>query len=246
MQVIEPYLELFGLILLAIAGIFFIITSVGLFASWKRKKVRETLIFAVGFLFASMGIIGLAIEKFLFAYYLSTPLGEPLGRLSGIIAISVSIGALICVNAFALLMTYEEHLKKALPLISILAIIPCVILCVAIGTGVATIVNGEFNYPIYITIVMAAMVLPVLLNPSMTFFYYAFKIRKKSKPHYLRTLTMGIALAVLAISFIVELAGASLIMAIIMRGGFFAFAILMYNALILPDWYKRMIKWSEE
>ena len=246
MQAIEPFLELFGLILLSIVCFFFIITSIALFNSWKRKKVRETLIFAIGFTCASIGLIGLTIEKFLFAYFLSYPLGEPLGRLSAIFAISMSIGAIICINAFALLMTYEEKIKKILPIITLMALIPVILLNVAIGTGIALVSGGELEYPLLITIIMAALMLPVLINPAITFFYYAYRIRKSSRPHYLRSLLMGIALAIMAVTFIVELAGSDLIIAIIFRLGFFIFAILMYNSLILPDWYKKMIGMTEE
>ncbi|NHI92473.1 MAG: hypothetical protein EAX96_08210 [Candidatus Lokiarchaeota archaeon] len=246
MQIIEPYLELAGIVLLTIIGIFYIIISLKLFKSWKLKQLRSTMIFAIGFLFASLGLFGLTAEKIFLAYIYPHPIGDVFGRLSAIIGIVMSIGALLSLNAFTLEMALEKHKKKAFPPITVIGIIPTTILIYAISTYIAIIDNHEFVYPFWITLIMVCMIFPVMIFPPIVFFYYSIKIRKVDKANYKRSITMGIAMLTLAITYTIELAGASLILAILFRLGFFIFAILMYVSIELPDWYRKLIGWSEE
>ena len=246
MQGIELYLELIGIIVMGVVGVFFIATAIALFHSNRKKPSKPILIFAIDFIFAAAGIIGLTIEKIAFAYLYPLPIGDILGRMSAMIAIIMSVGAVIMINYFTLLMTFERHVKWALPIISVIAIIPAVILDWAIASYVATIFEGELTYPIYVTIIMASMLIPAMIVPSITFFYYAFLIREHSLPHAKRGIIMGISVTVLTLTYIVELAGTSLILALIFRTGFFISAFLMYISLTLPEWYKNWIKWPED
>ncbi len=246
MQPNEFVIDIIGFVVLTIVAVFYLIISFNLYKSWKKNGERSILYFFIGFLCAGIGFFGLITEKVMLAYVYPDPIGELIARFSAVMGIFFSIGALLGQNAFSLEMTIPEHIKKALPPIAVVGIIPTSLLILALSTRIAGISEGEFVYPDWITLVMMGMILPVMLFPCIIFFYHTIKMRKIDMARSRRSLTMGIAMLILAISYTVELAGNIALVALIFRFGFLVFAILMYASIELPNWYRKLIGWSEE
>lgn len=242
-------LELFGLIISGVVIFIFFLAGFSLIGAYRRVKRTENLILVIAFMMAGLGMFFLLLEKLFFRFVMPTlPIGEWLGRWSGIIAITFAFAGVALMDSFSFILTYPERAKIFTLVISIVVAIAWVVLAFAIGTGLAVIdANFELDYstvPV-VMILIPLLLLPTLFIPTIVFGYYGISIRKQSKPKMKRALTMMVGFVVLAISLIVELIGAPLLIAIIMRVGFFVFATLIYLAFGMPKFYKRWIGWED-
>ncbi|MHA1143238.1 MAG: hypothetical protein ACTSRW_00715 [Candidatus Helarchaeota archaeon] len=245
---VEVIFELTGIGIMSGVVLFFIICGLTLIGSYRRTRRPENLLLLLAFLFAGVAMGFLTLERIFFGFLQPPDLWELSGRYSGMIAIALSFTGIVLMDAFAIMLTYPERARTYTVIIAIVVAIAGVVLIFSIATGIAWLdLNRELDYPVLIKLgVVPLMMFPPLFIPFIVFLYYAISIRKQSKPRMKRAYAMSIAFLILAISMVGELAGAPMPFPLIMRIGFFVFAILMYFSFVMPNWYKRVIGWEEE
>ena len=238
--------EYISVVTLIIVSILFVITGIGTLNAHRQKANKAKLTYGIGFLFAAVGMALLVCQRIFFKILPATTFNLNIGLICSAIAVAASMTSMVSVNIFTILMTYPDKMKYILPIFVTCAAIPVIVLDYAMLSGIASVVAGELEYP---TLIQASLLLllPVMFIPPIVFFYYAIKTRTASAPNFKRSMTLGAAHAVLAVTYIVELLGLpNPYLAMAFRIGFFIFAFLMYLSLLMPDWYKNRIGWTED
>ncbi len=231
---------------LIVVSILFLITGIGTLRAHRQKANRAKLTYAIGFFFAAVGMALLVGELIFFRILPEDTLYINIGLIRAAIAVATSMTSMVCVNIFTILMTYPNKMKYILPIFATCATLPTVVLDYAMLTHIASVELKELTYPLWVE-AFILFLLPVMVIPPIVFFYYAIRSRTTSPPNFKRSLTLGTAHAVLAVTYIVELMGLpNPYLTIAFRIGYFIFAFLMYLALLMPDWYKNRIGWTED
>ena len=57
---------------------------------------------------------------------------------------------------------------------------------------------------------------------------------------------MGLAILVFGIAYLIEIGPIALILTVPMRLGYIFAATVLYICFVMPDWFKRAIKWEED
>ncbi|NHI94880.1 MAG: hypothetical protein EAX96_20495 [Candidatus Lokiarchaeota archaeon] len=229
---------------------------------YRLKKITVNLYFLMAFIcvFAGSAVIG--IYSFLFSFtqalpsYHSTFNDVLLLRSLLMIGIAICTVALIFINFFSFENTFPEHKKPLMVLVTISGTLFVTILVIAninglLGGNLAIIQSGYSYYSIQIVVLALIFILPSIISTPSVFFYYAKQVRKMNEGWANRSVVFGIAFLLTSIGFIVgnlfsgdevtyvllTLAGISLIL---------IGAIMLYFCVVMPNWFKKLIKWEDD
>jgi len=229
-----------GTLIFIVCTILFIVLGVQILKKYNENKNNTSLIFGLNFIFTACAL-GLIAANRVLLNVLPDPL---LGIIFHNGAIIFSLIIVVLLDIFAFLMTYPDYVNRLSILVSIVMGVLLVILL--INQPTLAPVGNELIYSDTVIIIVLACLLPPILIPITVFFYFSVKVKDTSKPKSTRSTWMGIASIIIAISYLLELAGGIGIFTLIVRLGFLAYGIIMYVCFMMPDWFKNRIGWVEE
>ncbi|MHA1752045.1 MAG: hypothetical protein ACTSYZ_06705 [Candidatus Helarchaeota archaeon] len=231
---IELLMDIVSLGIILVAIIINLVISVKSYRSYKKNKVINTLIFTLTAIFIAFAMIFLVAEKLFLSDLLCN---EFLGmQIFGSIAVVISGGAIVSIDAFAFNMVFTKKYK-------ILTIFSALFVSVYLGfflfDPTKHVSEGEISFswdPLAIgfpiTRLMVLIISFVLLTiPTLVFFYYSIKIRRKSTTRSTRSLTLGLGVMAFASAYIIELFGLDPLTTTIMRIFYIVGSILLYYGL---------------
>ncbi len=207
------------------------------------KKYRETedintlIFFTSGLsLFISLGI--LTVLNFAFPTSYMTELRQSLA-ITGLLS---AVTSMTILDLFAFRSTYPEHVKLLTAFVVILSVIFA-------GASIWAGIEGPpsiMYHPTLLIISYCTLIGPAAIGPAI-FFYYAIKVKKEDKPKSDLSFTFGLGLLLAVISVISELGmiSAEVFVMTVFRFLGLAFIIIFVIVWKMPDWYKRMIGWSD-
>ena len=229
-----------GTLIFAVCTVLFIVLGIQILKKYQENKNNTSLIFGLNFIFTACAL-GLIAANRVLLNLLPDPL---LGIIFHNGAIIFSLIIVVLLDIFAFLMTYPDYVKKLSILVSIIMGILLVILL--LNQPTLNPIGMELVYAEPIIYIALGCLLPPILIPITVFFYFSVKVKDTSKAKSSRSMWMGIASIVIAISYLLELAGGIGFFTLIVRLGFLAYGIIMYICFMMPDWYKKRIGWVEE
>ena len=215
------------ILIAVIINLFVFIKSIN---SWRENRILSTLLFALTAFFMAIAMLLLVGEK------LFLSLGDnSLGMTLGVIAITLSGVAVVCIDAFAFNMVFPDKYK-------ILTIVAICVEALYLGFWYLdperAVVGGEIVISDLTTWLSYFTLVPLLVIPVLVFFYYAMKVRNESPVSSKRSWILGIGVAVISVGFIMEIAGLdpvvwppALYIILLARSLFILGAILLYYGL---------------
>ena len=239
-SILAQPLELFMLMVFLVAFVFLIGIISALYKNYKKRESVETLLFLIGMITLIPSNIFAILGNLCFS-----TLGLPeFGILITMIALFPSQCTYLCVNIFAIRVTFPKRFKLILVILLILSVINISTLTWAIlqGPPYVNIVNFATVYSLDIQIIRFFCIVPFAVIPISVFYYYAAKIRDENRPSSNRSIWLGtgilfFALAVLFASISSELR--------LFQTCYVPAAIIFNVCFSMPDWFKSRIGWTE-
>lgn len=209
-----------------------------LYKGYKETRVIETLLFLLSMIsFLIAGVLG-SIERISYSTWGSPQLGD----LIHIIVLFPMQFSFLCVNTFAIRITFPEKFKIIISFLIVLSTILITIITWAMiqGPPYAIIINFAVVHSNDVAIVVLATLAPVAVMPLAIFFYSAKKIRDEDRPKSNRSFWFGMG-------FLFFTLGAGLTTPTTPYFAIFSIfaAFTLYICFKMPNWFKRRIGWTE-
>ena len=201
--------DLVSAVIVLIAVLINIMVFIKSYQSWRENKLTQTLLFALTAIFMAAAMLLLVVEKLFLSEIM---MNEDMGMLCGLIAITLSGFAVVCIDAFGFNMVFPDKFK-------ILTLAAVCVEALYLGfwyaepgrTVVWSLVGGELSGEIVVGPITAILpyftLVPLLVIPVGVFWYYAMKVREESPVSSKRSWTLGFGVLVIAFGFIVEIIG---------------------------------------
>jgi hypothetical protein len=227
----ELLIDLISLLIVAVAIIINFITAIKSYRSYKKNKVTTTLIFAITAFFIAFAMIFLIVEKLFLSDLLYD---EFLGmRVFGSIAVVLSGGAIVSIDAFSFNMAISKWFKT-LTVLSMIGV--GIYLGFFLFDPTKHVLAGEITFtwdPLSIGFPITRLVvlivnITLLAIPTIVFFYYAIKIKSKSSTRAKKSAIMGLGVMCFATAYIIELFGIDPLWTTIFRLFYIAGGLLLY------------------
>ena len=238
-----------------------LITVRRLFKTYKLKKENSILYFLTAFTLVLVGALVLATGVILTGIlsgfnpnYVLTFSDEVIVRSTLMIGLAISTSALVLINFFSFENTFPD---RKIPLMIIAAISGAAFVIVLVlaninGTfgGDLAVMLGSFPYyhPI-IAILAVIAIAPSTISTPAVFLYYARKVRSMDEGRANRSLILGTGFLLTNVGYVIGtiIVGnliSYIILSLISRILVFISAIVILFCVIMPEWFKRMIKWK--
>lgn len=192
-----PDLVSAGVILIAV--LINLVIGIKSFKSYRENKLTQTLLFALTAFFMAIAMLLLIAEKLFI-----TIGNDDMGMLFGLIAITLSGFAVVSIDAFSFNMVFPSKFKI---LTVLAALVEAAYLIVWYSDPGRIVAGGEIKISDFTTWLSFFTLAPLLIIPVLVFFYYAIKVRDESPISSKRSWMLGLGVLVIAIGFIVEIAG---------------------------------------
>ncbi|MHA1230836.1 MAG: hypothetical protein ACTSRP_11940 [Candidatus Helarchaeota archaeon] len=201
------------------------------YGTYKKNKNFQNEIFTIMAFSLSIAVILLISEQI----FLTLVVNIQLGLFFGAVATITSGIVVVTTDAFAFSMVFTKK-YKILTIISTIFMSMPVLLHIFDPTK--TVEEGEIVFywdPLQIglpitPLVMFCVIIPLLIIPVLTFYYYSIKIRNKSKVRSKRALVLGTGILLISLAYIFELIGLPVIV-VFLRSMFLMGGILIYYAM---------------
>ena len=211
-----------GVILIAV--IINLIVGIKSYNSYRENKLTQTLLFALTAFFMAIAMLLLIAEKLFF-----TIGNDDMAMLFGLIAITTSGFAVVCIDSFAFNMVFPKKFKV---LTLLAALVEATYLIVWYTDPNRIPSGGEIVISDYTTWLSYFTLVPLLIIPVLVFFYYAIKVRNEAPLSSKRSWILGLGILIISMGFIVEIAGldpvAFAYVIVAARGLFIVGALLLY------------------
>ncbi len=233
-------MQVFLLLILLIAGCFLIGIIYELNKDYKKRQSTETLLFLIGLIFL-IPVIILGIISGLCYSVLGLP---DLGILLTIIGMFPVQITYLCVNLFAIRMTFPKRYKVILVILVLLSVITVGSQLWAIDQGPPhfDIINFGIIYSLEVQIVRFTALILAAVFPISVFYYYAAKIREENKPRSNLSLWLGTGILCFVLAF--QIPTIAPIFRII-QAFYLPAAIIFYVCFSMPEWFKKRIGWVD-
>ncbi|MFX1450797.1 MAG: hypothetical protein ACFFCM_08145, partial [Promethearchaeota archaeon] len=149
----------------------------------------------------------------------------------------------LCVNLFAIRMTFPKKYKIVLIILIILSVL-------MMGTVTWAVFQGypyfQYNFGIMfsleVQIIRFICLVPIAVIPISVFYYYAAKIRDENRAQ--SNLSIWLGTGILCFCIIIILTSVATIFRLF-QILYVPSAIIFYICFSMPDWFKRRIGWTE-
>ncbi|MHA1269093.1 MAG: hypothetical protein ACTSPY_04840 [Candidatus Helarchaeota archaeon] len=227
----ELILDFISLIFILSSIILAFVISKKSYKAYKKSKNIQNKIFTLTALSLGIAMLLLILEQL----FLTIILNEMLGILFGGIATIVSGVVVVSIDAFAFSMVFPKKYKVLSTISGVFMSIPITFHLV---DPTKSVVEGEINFtwdPIGIgfpitPLIMYIIIVPLLIIPVLTFFYYAIKIRKQSVIKRNRAIVLGLGILSISMAYVLELVGLPVII-VFFRSLYLVGGILIYYAM---------------
>ncbi len=205
-------------------GLNFYVSIKGL-NTYKKSKSIGTFLFSISVLFVALGLLMLFTEKLI----LETTVLDLVGIMFGGIAIILSAGSVTTIDSFAFNMIFPDKYK----IFTIIAACAMTVYCIFWFVEPKAVIAAEITFPTGITTLLGyVIILPLMLVPLVSFFYYASKTRSDKPARSKRATLLGLGLVFFLLAYIIETIGFDIaIIALTGRALFIPAIILYYWAL---------------
>ncbi len=240
LSIFEQPFELILLGALLIALVFLLGIIYELYKDYKKTKTIETLLFLLGMI----TLIPANIFGIVYSLCYST-FGLPeLAEFLIIFNLFPMQFTYLCVNLFAIRMTFPKRYKIILVILLILSVILIGTMTWAIlnGSPYFSIVNFAPVYSLDIQIIRFICLIPVAVIPISVFYYYATKVREENRATSNRSIWLGTGILCFALAVIVTSVATEFRMFQML---YVPAAIIFYVCFSMPEWFKRRIGWTE-
>ena len=201
------------LIIVLIAIIVNYIVGFKTYGSYKKSKVKNTLILAFTAIFMATAMVLLVLEQvFLMEDLFDASMQVLFGKhIFGNLAVLFSGMAVIAIDAFAFNMAFHKKAKILSILVTFWASVYIILFFLDPFFNLST---GEISWDIWPTLgysptqlAVFLTIIPMLFIPILVFIYYAIKIRKQSITRSKRSLFFALGVASFAFAYTFELIG---------------------------------------
>ncbi|MFX1450795.1 MAG: hypothetical protein ACFFCM_08135 [Promethearchaeota archaeon] len=235
----DPF-ELFMLIVFLIAFIFLLGIINALYKDYKKNKIIETFLFLLGMILLIPSNIFLILISLCYSTF-----GLPeLGAFLTLIALFPSQITYLCVNIFAIRVTFPKRYKVVLVILLILsaATVGAQAWAIIVGSPYSRLINFSMVYSFEVQIIRYIGLVPIAVIPISVFYYYAIKVREENKARSSRSIWLGTGILFFALAVLIaSVAGEFRIFQVL----YLPAAIIFYVCFSMPDWFKRRIGWTE-
>ncbi|NVM04006.1 MAG: hypothetical protein HWN67_16865 [Candidatus Helarchaeota archaeon] len=225
---------------LLVAFVFLIGIIRALYKDYKKTETVETLLFLLGMItLIPANIFGIVTNL---CY---STLGMPeIAEIITIINLFPMQFTYLCVNLFAIRMTFPKRYKLILVILLILSVIMIGTVTWAITKGPPyfNVINFAQVYSLNIQIIRFICLIPVAVIPISVFYYYATKVREENRATSNRSIWLGTGILSFAIAVIIPTVAVELR---VFQALYVPAAIIFYVCFSMPDWFKRRIGWTK-
>ncbi len=234
----QPF-EILMLVILLIAAAFLVGIIYELYKNYKRTESTETLLFLIGMISLIPANVLLVLMGLCYSVYGLFELGK-------LIIILTQIPAqftYLCVNLFAIRMTFPKKYKIVLIILVSLSVL-------LIGTVTWATLQGtpyfHYNFGVVysteIQIIRFICLIPIAVIPISVFYYYAVKIREENRARSNRSLWLGTGILFFCVIIILTSVATIFRLSQIL---YVPSAIILYVCFSMPEWFKTRIGWTD-
>ena len=198
---------------------------------YKKNKITQTLIFTYTALFLAIAMALLICEQ----VFLAILEMNEIGLFFGNIATIVSGIVVVFIDAFAFNFVFTKRYKSLTVISAIFMSLPVIF---HVFDATKYVSEGEIVFTwnplgtlIPITpLIMYSILVPLLIIPVLTFFYYSMKIRSQSTTRSNRAFFLGLGIGSISMAYIFELVGLPIII-VFFRSFFIIGGLFIYYAM---------------
>ncbi len=232
--------ELFMLSISLTAGILVAGIIYRLYKNYKKRESVETLLFLLGMISLIPANVLLTLQSLCYSTF-----GLPgLGELLTIITLFPAQFTYLCVNLFAIRMTFPKRYKIVLAILLVISAIYIGTQSWAViqGPPYSNVLNFVTVYSFEIQVVRFLSVGTTAVIPIGVFYYFAVKIREENRPQSNLSIWLGTGILFFAIPVLITSVTAEFR---IIQVLYIVSAIIYYICFSMPDWFKRRIGWPD-
>ncbi|MFX1450796.1 MAG: hypothetical protein ACFFCM_08140 [Promethearchaeota archaeon] len=233
-------LQVIILVSLLIAGAFLIGIIYELNKNYKKSESIESLLFLIGMITLIPALIFGIVSGLCYSL-----LGLPdLGIMLQIIGMFPIQFTYMCVNLFAIRMTFPKRYKLVLVILLLLSAgtIGAQLWAIAQGPPHFDIINFGVIYSPEVQIVRFTTLIIIAAIPISVFYYYAAKVREENRPRSNLSIWLGTGILCFVIAFQIT---TIITLFRIMQLFYIPASIIFYVCFAMPEWFKNRIGWTE-